>query len=558
MLRRPGARMLSVVVLSTIFFGVYSARLWWADGDVQPSEFSSTTQRKLLGYSIMEKECEDDFDQTIGLYIYFIGILYLFLGLSIMCGNWFHHSLDKVAEVLHLPEDVAGATLVAAGSSCPELFTALISLFGPGNEMGIGAVVGSCVFSILVTVGLCGVSCGGVLLLDWRPIFRDAMFAMVGFTYLIWVFSDHIVTWAEGTAGVVLYIIYVAVMAVNEQILEIIDVITECILHLYLICTCRSPRRQRNKYDRRLRAKESTDNLEEGWRDSEPEIISWGKRKHNKQVGGGGSGDDVSSSSSLSPTTASNTQNNSNNTSNNSNNSNNNTTTKSSTQQQQGQGDDHNLFLLFPVAAESSSFVGRTLAIFYWGISNLIHYASQPYLFVFSHTIPDMHTPRSKRVYILAFLVCVMWIGAMSWLLVEISSKAGCILEIDPAVLGVTIIAMGGGIPECLITMSIAKEGKGTMVVCNSMGTVVFDTLFVLGFPWLLHAFALGHSFTVQNTDILRYIFVMCGFVVLLFGVLIYSDWKLDRRVGSALLGTYAVFIIWTAVDSFVAKRLRG
>ncbi len=43
---------------------------------------------------------------------------------------------------LKLSPDVAGATFLAAGSSAPELFTALSDTFSTNNSIGTGTVVG--------------------------------------------------------------------------------------------------------------------------------------------------------------------------------------------------------------------------------------------------------------------------------------------------------------------------------------------------------------------------------------------------------------------------------
>ena len=53
----------------------------------------------------------------------------MFVGLAIVCDDFFVPALDRISEVLNLPPDVAGATFMAAGSSGPELATAVIGVF---------------------------------------------------------------------------------------------------------------------------------------------------------------------------------------------------------------------------------------------------------------------------------------------------------------------------------------------------------------------------------------------------------------------------------------------
>uniref|UniRef100_A0A8C5RLF2 Sodium/calcium exchanger membrane region domain-containing protein n=1 Tax=Laticauda laticaudata TaxID=8630 RepID=A0A8C5RLF2_LATLA len=63
---------------------------------------------------------------------------------------------------LHLSEDVAGATFMAAGSSAPELFTSVIGVFITKGDVGVGTIVGSAVFNILCIIGVCGLFAGQV------------------------------------------------------------------------------------------------------------------------------------------------------------------------------------------------------------------------------------------------------------------------------------------------------------------------------------------------------------------------------------------------------------
>ena len=50
-------------------------------------------------------------------------------GLTIVCNDYFVPALTRVSDALCLTPDVAGATLMAAGSSAPELATSVIAVF---------------------------------------------------------------------------------------------------------------------------------------------------------------------------------------------------------------------------------------------------------------------------------------------------------------------------------------------------------------------------------------------------------------------------------------------
>ncbi len=60
-----------------------------------------------------------------------------------------------IAEYLHVPEVIIGLTIVAVGTSLPELVTSLVATFQGKNDIAVGNVVGSNIFNLLLVNGLC-------------------------------------------------------------------------------------------------------------------------------------------------------------------------------------------------------------------------------------------------------------------------------------------------------------------------------------------------------------------------------------------------------------------
>lgn len=130
--------------------------------------------------------------------------------LARVCDDYFVGSLEKISKRLNMPSDVAGATLMAMGSSAPELFIALIAVFiaGGGHEnLGAGTIVGSALFNILVIIGASSLARTAVL--AWQPIVRDCLFYSVSILFLLYSFKDGAITLAESLVFILLYIIYV-------------------------------------------------------------------------------------------------------------------------------------------------------------------------------------------------------------------------------------------------------------------------------------------------------------------------------------------------------------
>ena len=137
-------------------------------------------------------------DVTGGIALLFVGVLYLFLGIAIVCDEYFVESLDLISKRLGLSSDVAGATFMAAGSSAPELFSAFVAITNDAaaNDIGVGTIVGSAVFNILVIIGVTALFSGQTLTLDYRPLVRDAIFYAAAIGGVIAIFQDGKVHWS--------------------------------------------------------------------------------------------------------------------------------------------------------------------------------------------------------------------------------------------------------------------------------------------------------------------------------------------------------------------------
>ncbi len=144
--------------------------------------------------------------------IYLIVLLLSFYLLAKVCDDYFVESLDEIAAKLKLSSDAAGATLMAVGSSAPELFVAIISVVHPGGheQIGMGTIVGSAVFNLIVITGVVGLV--GHFTVNKMIILRDLLFYLVGVVFLYYVFLDGNISIVEAVLFPVLYIIYVVLV----------------------------------------------------------------------------------------------------------------------------------------------------------------------------------------------------------------------------------------------------------------------------------------------------------------------------------------------------------
>mmetsp|Transcript_9459 Transcript_9459/g.19219 ORF Transcript_9459/g.19219 Transcript_9459/m.19219 type:complete len:644 (-) Transcript_9459:95-2026(-) len=149
--------------------------------------------------------------------VYIIGVLWMFVGLAIVCDEFFVPALEVISDRLNLTNDIAGATLMAAGGSAPELFTSLVGTFQE-SEVGFGTIVGSAVFNVMFVIGVCAVASVNVLSLNWWPLARDCTYYATVLGILAGFMSDEKIMWYEALILLLLYFGYVLLMAYNVSL----------------------------------------------------------------------------------------------------------------------------------------------------------------------------------------------------------------------------------------------------------------------------------------------------------------------------------------------------
>jgi len=141
--------------------------------------------------------------------VYILVLLLSFVVLARIVDLFFIASLDKISSDLRLSSDAAGATLMAVGSSAPELFVALFSVLKPGEHqaIGIGSIVGSAIFNLLVIVGAAAVVRKAQL--SWEPLIRDLFFYALAVGLLVTFIWDGNFTLIEAVIFILVYVLYV-------------------------------------------------------------------------------------------------------------------------------------------------------------------------------------------------------------------------------------------------------------------------------------------------------------------------------------------------------------
>lgn len=122
----------------------------------------------------------------------FLGSLILLLKSS----DWFVESAEKIGLSFGISPFIVGVTIVAFGTSLPELAASIASVFAGDSEIVIGSVVGSNIANILLILGITAVIAKEIRL-DFNIIDVDIPF-MVGTALYLWFACwDLKITWFE-------------------------------------------------------------------------------------------------------------------------------------------------------------------------------------------------------------------------------------------------------------------------------------------------------------------------------------------------------------------------
>ncbi|XP_075902483.1 sodium/potassium/calcium exchanger 3-like [Nelusetta ayraudi] len=492
--------------------------------------------------------------------------VYMFYALAIVCDVYFVPSLEKISENLQLSQDVAGATFMAAGSSAPELFTSLIGVFITKGDVGVGTIVGSAVFNVLVIIGLCGIFAGQPISLSWWPLFRDAIFYILSVVVLILVIYDDKVLWWETIILISMYGIYILIMKFNRSLYGLVEAHCSragqpCLSSLRRTTAVGSVAECDNdmvplKPDSSVVAgQESGVGLADEMGNPHPQPLSFSERQRlirarvSPEQGGASGEDGVGGNGQWRRENGTLTEGDG--------------PPQPRPEEEEEGGEEEGRELRKEAggmaqlkeededeedqeegAEEDAPFhpfilpVGwcaRAKWLLSWPVNILLHC-----------TIPDCSTPQWERWYLLTFLTATLWIALFSYLMVWMVTIISHTLGIPEVIMGITFLAAGTSVPDCMASLIVARQGMGDMAVSNSIGSNIFDVLLGLGFPWALRTLIVsyGSVVTINSRGLVYSVILLLASVTLTVLCVHLNCWRLDRRLGFCLLLLYVVFLL--------------
>jgi K+-dependent Na+/Ca+ exchanger-like protein len=481
----PRARHLTLLAVAGLLaLAAAAPKLGWTRSSSETLRSNGGPKRELL--SSVSCRGVPSFVSDGGWALHVLAILYLFLGIAIVCDDFFTPSLEIICEKLGLSEDVAGATFMAAGSSAPELFTSTMSLVSDNatNELGVATIVGSAVFNILIIVAATVIFSGeSHLALDWRPVTRDCAFYAVSIAFVMGVMWDGRVYWWEGVVSVCLYFSYVGFMTKNEHAMA------------WMERAARGFRRRTlgNKIASFVGETDTDTVLQKSDIGAARSVVelSWSPEEGVAK----GCEDETADDSSSDEEAATNP---------------------------------------FAIPDDWRGWPMWLLSL--------------PWYAAFTLTVPDCGKSGWERWYLVSFFSSVLWISAISYGMVDAAAVVGCVLDVPEVVMGTLVLAAGTSIPDALSSVSVAKAGQGDMAVANAVGSNVFDIWLGLGLPWLVFLPARGGFEEVSTAQLWPSVCILAGVLLVYYASLVCTGFRLNRSMGYVYLFVYGLFVAYSVV----------
>ena len=152
--------------------------------------------------------------------ILWIGIFIVSLAALIKASDLFTGAAEKVGRYLGIPSFIVGVTLVALGTSLPELVSSLFSVWMDSSEIVVGNVIGSNITNIFLILG-CTAILGKNIKLKYEIGYVDLPLLIGSVLLLVLMLWDGVFSLFEALlciAGLLVYLMYTVFSSHSEQV----------------------------------------------------------------------------------------------------------------------------------------------------------------------------------------------------------------------------------------------------------------------------------------------------------------------------------------------------
>jgi cation:H+ antiporter len=165
----------------------------------------------------LSEEEKEEYKSSVKTPVY-LSVIYMIAGVLLLAfgSEFLVNGVARIAESFDISERVISVSLVALGTSIPELATSLVAAFRKESNLAIGNLIGSNIFNVLAVLGITSIITP--IQLSDSPIMIDYLWMMSSIILLgvfIYILSKKILTRIEGTCMFLFYIIFMIFILKN-------------------------------------------------------------------------------------------------------------------------------------------------------------------------------------------------------------------------------------------------------------------------------------------------------------------------------------------------------
>jgi cation:H+ antiporter len=159
----------------------------------------------------------DELQGTAGNPLLNVALIAAGLGLLLVGSNWLVRAASEIAASLGVTRLVIGLTIVAAGTSMPEVVTSVIAGLRGQRDIAVGNVIGSNIFNILAVLGITGMLSPAGLAVPASALSMDIPVMLAVAVLCLPVFIGYTINRWEGLLFLGYYLLYTTYLVLDAS-----------------------------------------------------------------------------------------------------------------------------------------------------------------------------------------------------------------------------------------------------------------------------------------------------------------------------------------------------
>lgn len=167
-------------------------------------------------FLIIRSKNEEPVEEIENKTKWYMNVLFLALGLAgiIWGGDLVVDSASNIAKELGMSELLVGLTIVAVGTSLPELVTSMVAAKKGENDIAVGNAIGSCIFNVILILGVSGIILP--VSVAWSSMLDVIVMLISGVTIIVMTLKSNKIEKTKGIILILMYIAYLTYIIIRE------------------------------------------------------------------------------------------------------------------------------------------------------------------------------------------------------------------------------------------------------------------------------------------------------------------------------------------------------